>query len=145
MLILPYLPFVPDLFPALTVLAGRFALVVWLVAAVLMLRAMMARLTAARAGRRRRVPAAAAIFLASAAIYGGLAWRFAGTGLFPGGDEPHYLVIAQSLWRDHDLKIENNHVRGDTYEYYRTPLQPALSPAREATARSTRSTRWAWP
>ena len=27
----------------------------------------------------------------------------------PGGDEPHYLAIAQSLLRDHDLRIENNH------------------------------------
>ena len=57
-------------------------------------------------------------------LYGGVAWRFAGTGLFPGGDEPHYLVLAQSLWRDHDLKIENNHARGDTLEYDRMPLQP---------------------
>jgi hypothetical protein len=27
----------------------------------------------------------------------------------PGGDEPHYLAITQSLLRDRDLKIENNH------------------------------------
>ncbi len=27
----------------------------------------------------------------------------------PGGDEPHYLAIAQSLIRDGDLRIENNH------------------------------------
>ena len=27
----------------------------------------------------------------------------------PGGDEPHYLVITQSLLRDGDLRIENNH------------------------------------
>jgi hypothetical protein len=27
----------------------------------------------------------------------------------PGGDEPHYLAIAASLLRDHDLRIENNH------------------------------------
>ena len=27
----------------------------------------------------------------------------------PGGDEPHYLVIAQSLIKDGDLRIENNH------------------------------------
>ena len=62
--------------------------------------------------------------LAGLLLYGGVAWRFAGSGLFPGGDEPHYLVLAQSLWRDHDFKIENNHARGDTLEYYRLPLQP---------------------
>ena len=62
--------------------------------------------------------------MAGLLLYGGVAWRFAGSGLFPGGDEPHYLVLAQSLWRDHDFKIENNHARGDTLEYYRLPLQP---------------------
>ena len=43
---------------------------------------------------------------------------------FPGGDEPHYLVIAQSLWRDGDLRIENNHTRGDYQEYFHRTLTP---------------------
>jgi hypothetical protein len=42
----------------------------------------------------------------------------------PTGDEPHYLVIAQSILRDHDLKIENNHRRGDYREYYDDELRP---------------------
>ena len=46
------------------------------------------------------------------------------TPLFPGGDEPHYLVISQSLWRDGDLRIENNHTRGDYQEYFHRPLPP---------------------
>jgi hypothetical protein len=124
-LVLPYLPVIPDVFPALTVLAGRFALLVWLVAAVLALRALTVRVQQGRPARAAVLPRAAiAIAVASAAIYGGLAWRFAGSGLFPGGDEPHYLVLAQSIWRDHDLQIENNHARGDTLEYYRLPLAP---------------------
>ena len=89
-------------------------------------------------GSRRRAASTATIFagaapavaLAGLLLYGGVAWRFAGTGLFPGGDEPHYLVLAQSLWRDHDFKIENNHARGDTFEYYRLPLAAALPRAR---------------
>src|SRR5690606_29799035 len=40
------------------------------------------------------------------------------------GDEPHYLVIAQSLWRDGDFKIENNHQRGDYREYFPRDLDP---------------------
>src|SRR6476646_1055329 len=36
----------------------------------------------------------------------------------PGGEEPHYLVITQSLLLDHDLKIENNHARGDYRSYF---------------------------
>jgi hypothetical protein len=42
----------------------------------------------------------------------------------PAGDEPHYLVIAQSLLRDHDLQIENNHTRGDYHEFFALPLKP---------------------
>jgi hypothetical protein len=33
-------------------------------------------------------------------------------------------VIAQSLWRDGDLKIENNHTRGDYHEYFEGDLRP---------------------
>jgi hypothetical protein len=42
----------------------------------------------------------------------------------PTGDEPHYLVITQSLLSDRDLKIENNHRRGDYREYYAGDLRP---------------------
>ena len=124
-LILPFLPWLADIWPALTVLAGRFAVVVWLVAAVLILRAAWLRIAAERGFHPTIFAGAApAIALVGLLLYGGVAWRFASTGLFPGGDEPHYLVLAQSLWRDHDFKIENNHTRGDTFEYYRLPLEP---------------------
>ena len=42
----------------------------------------------------------------------------------PGGDEPHYLVITQSLLYDGDLKIENNHRRGDYRAYFGGDLAP---------------------
>ncbi len=42
----------------------------------------------------------------------------------PGGDEPHYLVITQSLLRDGDLRIENNHTDRDYAPYYSGTLRP---------------------
>lgn len=42
----------------------------------------------------------------------------------PAGDEPHYLVITQSLLSDGDLRIENNHTRGDYLAYYEGVLKP---------------------
>ena len=42
----------------------------------------------------------------------------------PNGDEPHYLVITQSLLRDGDLQIENNHDRGDYLSYLAGRLRP---------------------
>jgi hypothetical protein len=40
----------------------------------------------------------------------------------PGGDEPHYLIITQSVMRDGDLQIENNHKNGDYLAYYLSEL-----------------------
>jgi hypothetical protein len=55
-------------------------------------------------------------------IFGVAAWQVAPS--VPGGDEPHYLVITQSLLTDHDLKIENNHRRGDYQAYFAGELKP---------------------
>jgi hypothetical protein len=42
----------------------------------------------------------------------------------PGGDEPHYLVITQSLLKDGDLRIENNHRQRDYRSYFGGELPP---------------------
>lgn len=42
----------------------------------------------------------------------------------PSGDEPHYLVITQSLLRDGDLRIENNHQAHHYLDYYDGELRP---------------------
>ena len=56
------------------------------------------------------------------AIFAVAAWQVSPS--VPGGDEPHYLVITQSLLLDGDLKIENNHRRGDYQAYYAGALAP---------------------
>jgi len=65
--------------------------------------------------RRLAIAIAAAIFL-------GAAWRMA--PVLPGGDEPHYLIITQSLLKDGDLRIENNHQRHDYLAYTSHELKP---------------------
>lgn len=42
----------------------------------------------------------------------------------PAGDEPHYLVIAQSLLKDGDVRIENNHRQRDYRAYVNGDLAP---------------------
>ncbi|MGE5834341.1 MAG: hypothetical protein ACM4AI_07680 [Acidobacteriota bacterium] len=44
----------------------------------------------------------------------------------PDGDEPHYLIITQSLIKDGDLRIENNHRALDYAAYYKYPLAPDM-------------------
>jgi hypothetical protein len=40
------------------------------------------------------------------------------------GDEPHYLLMAQSLWKEHDLDLRDNVRRGDYREYFPGTLEP---------------------
>jgi hypothetical protein len=125
-LLLPFLPVVPDRWPAIQALAGPLGAIVWLAVAALQVWVLwQSRLMTARAIERWSVSAiTVALFAASVATAGLAAQKLTGTALFPAGDEPHYLVIAQSLWRDGDLKIENNHLRGDYREYYTSELEP---------------------
>jgi hypothetical protein len=44
--------------------------------------------------------------------------------ILPGGDEPHYLIIAESLTRDGDLAIDDNHERGDYLAFFPGELTP---------------------
>jgi hypothetical protein len=61
-----------------------------------------------------------ALSLAVYLTFGSLSSRALG----PGGDEPHYLMIAQSLLADGDLKIENNHLGSEYRSFYSGELRP---------------------
>ena len=62
-LVLPFLPWLADTWPALTVLGGRFALVVWFVVGALTLRAALLRIRG-RAGSTRRCSDPVAVIVA---------------------------------------------------------------------------------
>ena len=124
LIVMPWLPWpVPA---AMLAWSGPIRWLVWFTVALLLIAPfvpMMCRELSERSPgqwlrRRPRVVAglsAFAIFLCSA-------WQVAPS--LPGGDEPHYLVITQSLLFDRDLKIENNHRRGDYQAYFRGALPP---------------------
>jgi hypothetical protein len=71
---------------------------------------------------RRRPPAW--LFLPVVlALYAALSWR-AQTQVGPEGDEPHYLMVADSLLRDGDVSLEADYAQGRYRAFHPRPLQP---------------------
>jgi hypothetical protein len=92
----------------------RVALLVWIAVILISLRS--------GGVWPRRLPASPlAAGVCAAVVFGVSAWQVSPS--LPGGDEPHYLVITQSLLADGDLKIENNHAQRDYEAYFRGPLR----------------------
>ena len=124
LLLVVVLPWVPLPVPALfLIFTGPAVVLVWGAAALCML-AMVADSTIGRRGRAslcdaRRAPGVAAL-LAFVVFF---AVRLGRTGP-PTGDEPHYLVIAQSLLSDGDVSVLNNYRNGDYLQYYPGALRP---------------------
>ena len=55
-------------------------------------------------------------------LFGASAWWV--SPRIPGGDEPHYLIITQSLLSGGDLRIEDNHARREYAAYVDSHLKP---------------------
>ena len=125
-LLVPYLPGPPDWWPAIQALAGPGLWIVWALVATQCVWTIWPHVPsiAAWCARRSLRTQTAAIWIVTAAAAGLGAGRLTHTVLCPSGDEPHYLIIAQSLWRDGDLRIENNHEARQYLEYFGKDLDP---------------------
>jgi hypothetical protein len=118
LILLPWLPIrVPAAFLIWT---GAIVSLIWCAVLIGLLRALVYGVHAGwlASGRSSAVVAGVASFV----LFSVAAWSASPS--IPGGDEPHYLVITQSLLYDHDLKIENNHKRGDYHAYFPGDLAP---------------------
>jgi hypothetical protein len=116
----PFLPWLPDHLPLLVAFAGP---VRWLVAAAAVAVSVSRLLPLTRFAGSGVVPGRRTAFVLALLVYlyaGNRSLAMVGLG----GDEPHYLVITQSLLLDRDLRIENNHERGDYKAYFGGPLRP---------------------
>ena len=115
------LPWLPLSVPAAFLLWVRpLSLFFWIAVLMLMVASLPRRPPRSRLATRRAAATAGAIAAGDfrRCRHGGAA------PMIPGGDEPHYLIITQSLLIDHALTIDDVHRRGDYRAYYGGELQP---------------------
>lgn len=119
--VLPYLPWLAERLPLLLMMAGPIR---WVIAALVLLKmASNVRPNAGVAQRLLALTGRRAVFAISLVVYLAFGlWAVGANGI--GGDEPHYLVITESLLKDQDLQIENNHRRGDYRSFFPGELRP---------------------
>jgi hypothetical protein len=117
----PYLPWLPDRVPVLLVLAGPCK---WVVIAGVVLASGWRFAGASRQAPRWLVaPDRRLVFAVSLVVYLAFGLRSLAT-IGVKGDEPHYLIISQSLLADGDLQIENNHRAREYRSFTREELPP---------------------
>lgn len=133
---MPLAPRLAPLFWAFALLLlSRSEAVVRVAPCLLLLRGPLARVLVGiavaaalvRSGRREptplRDPGARPVFLAAAGFFL-LVGLWYTSRLRVSGDEPHYLVMARSLWREGDLDLRDNYAREDWKEDTPGPVEP---------------------
>lgn len=116
--LLPWMPFVD----AGLVYAGPLVVLIWAAVLVLGWGDLAARHIGACRCATSATHATIAACLIALASTAAVAWRVA--PMRPGGDEPHYLIMTQSLMKDGDLRIENNHAQRDFAAYTDVEINP---------------------
>lgn len=87
-----------------------------------LLALLLAGLAVGLAGSRSRLPGRL-FFPVVLLVYLGVSMRVQ-LQVGPEGDEPHYLMVADSLLRDHDVSLEKDYREGRYYAFYDRPLLP---------------------
>jgi hypothetical protein len=119
LLLLAVLPWVPGPVPAAFLIwSGPASAMVWIAVVLMMWRGLPNRV---RWRSPLVVKAPVQAGLCALLLFGAAAWRATPT---LSGDEPHYLVITQSLLLDGDIDIRNNHRRHDYQSFYQGELAP---------------------
>ncbi len=72
---------------------------------------------------RRAVPSPRVFFVVVLAVYLAAAARVQSV-VGPEGDEPHYLMVADSLWRDHDVDLTRDFAEGRYRAFHPEALEP---------------------
>lgn len=93
------------------------------IAIVIALGVVAHRLGIGESIRRTAAPRPRALFLAAAVLYVAIGLWYA-SRLRVSGDEPHYLLMAQSLWREGDLDLADNFAREDWRANTPGPVAP---------------------
>ena len=114
--------------PSLGLLRGPAAYVLVAVGAGLLLRHVLRSRRPGWAARLARTPAWL-LLVAAGSLYAAVGLHHAG-GVQVSGDEPHYLIMAQSLWRDHDLDLRDEYGGEEWAEFVPGPLRPHWGAAR---------------
>ena len=120
LLLLAHAAPVADALPALAVLRGPLGVVLVVVAAGVAAGRGGGDRLGPLLGRRLPTPL---LFVAGFILLGVIGSHHAG-GIQVSGDEPHYLLMAQSLWRDGDLDLRDNKARGEMEEYVPGDVAP---------------------
>jgi hypothetical protein len=114
---LAHVPVVVRVLPSLGVLRGPLGIVLLAVGAGTAVACLLDRpLRIADPGSGRLFVLAAALFLGVGLYYG--------SRLRVSGDEPHYLMMARSLWGERDLDLQDNFAREDWRQDTPGPVAP---------------------
>ncbi|MEO8499682.1 MAG: hypothetical protein ABI565_02115 [Vicinamibacteria bacterium] len=70
------------------------------------------------------------LFVLLTAMFASLATYFV-PRMDASGDEPHYLIMAKSLWIEHDLDLRDNYAREDWREFRGGPTEPHYAAPRK--------------